>query len=91
MYKATKNVANSKRYIFYKKLQKWENIVTYHAYIPQICSQNSNYLRYIGSFNPFYRMEMLMYVCMYTRLTFPDVKHCLQLKISDFLTSPMSC
>lgn len=65
MYKATKNVANPKRYIFYKKLQKWENIVTFHAYIPQICSQNSNYLRYIGSFNPFYRMEMLMYVCMY--------------------------
>ena len=34
-YKAAKNIDNSKRYIFSKRLQKLKNIFTFHDYLPQ--------------------------------------------------------
>ena len=37
-YKLTKDVAISKKYIFSMMVQKLKNIVTFHEYLPQLCS-----------------------------------------------------
>ena len=59
-----------------------KNILTFHDYLPQFCSENRNWLRYKVVLAHF---ENWQYQCIYSRLIFPDIQYLfVASRISDF-------